>query len=72
MFVIEGFKDSFWLTFNVSSGCLMMVLSSAAHHLATLLSSSFQTSPRQVTSLTSSAMNTAVVEMNMSPGRVRA
>ena len=50
----------------------MMVLSSAAHHLATLLSSSFQTSPRQVTSLTSSAMNTAVVEMNMSPGLVLA
>ena len=53
-------------------GCLMMVLSRALHHLATLLSSSFQTRPRQVMSLTSSAMKTAVVEMNMSPGLVLA
>ena len=59
-------------TFKVSRGCLMMVLSRVVHHLVTLLSSSFQTSPRQVTSFTSSAMNTAVVEMNMSPGLVLA
>ena len=50
----------------------MMVRSRELHHLATLLSSSFQTRPRQVMSLTSSAMKTAVVEMNMSPGLVLA
>merc|ERR1712012_669380 len=60
------------ITFTVSMGCLMMVRSRALHHLATLLSSSFQTRPRQVMSLTSSAMKTAVVEMNMSPGLVLA
>ena len=37
-------------------------------YLPTSLSSEFQTSPRQVTNLTSSARKTAVVEMNMSPG----
>ena len=47
------------LTFKVSIGCLMIVLSRHAHHLETL-------------SFTSSAMKTAVVEMNMSPGRVLA
>ena len=60
------------LTFKVSIGCLMIVLSRHAHHLERLLSSSFHTSPRQVISFTSSAMKTAVVEMNMSPGRVLA
>ena len=39
-------------------------------YLPTSLSSEFQTSPRQVTSLTSSARKTAVVEMNMSPGLI--
>ena len=48
----------------------MMVLSRVLHHLVTLLSSSFLTNPRQVTSFTGSAVNTAVVEMNMSPGLV--
>ena len=47
-----------------------MVEWSAAHHLLTDLSSAFHTSPRQVTSFTTSARNTAVVEMNMSPGLV--
>ena len=50
----------------------MIVLSMADHHLVTLLSSSFHTRPRQVTSFTSSAMNTAVVDMNISPGLVLA
>ena len=59
-------------TFTVSHGCLMMVLSSALHHWLKLLSSAFQTNPKQVTSFNNSAKNTAVVEMNMSPGLVRA
>merc|ERR1719447_1113680 len=42
------------------------------HHLPTSLSSEFQTSPRQVNNLTSSARKTAVVDMNMSPGLVLA
>ena len=53
-------------------GCLMMVLSRALHHWLKLLFSAFQTNPKQVNSFTSSARNTAVVEMNMSPGLVRA
>ena len=40
-------------------------------YLPKSLSSEFQTSPRQVTNLTSSARKTAVVEMNMSPGLIR-
>ena len=59
-------------TFTVSIGCFIIVLSSAVHHLLRLLSSLFQTRPRQVTSFTNSAMKTAVVEMNMSPGLVLA